>query len=425
MREQEKFSKYKIEHLACVKEADILLSLSNGYVHLHGLQDYNLRETLQKTKGATTFAVTTHTVKDASSGVAAIVSRLAVAVKRRLILWVWHDGDLNSETSEISLATGIKTLVWATDTKLIAGLTSSYVMVDVTNSAVTDIVGPGSIGGAPGQDGGRFGGAGVAGMGYLGLSAPTPLATKLAEGEILLAKDINTHFIDADARPLGRRQIPWAVAPEAICYANPYLLALQTAKGALEVRNPETSTLLQTIILPTASRLHIPQCSKSAVYAGTTIIVIGDRTIWSAIALDFDPQIDTLIERGSLDEAISLIQRLSKSSLEDKEGKMREVKMLKAKLLFDQCKFRESIDLFSDVSAPPERVIALYPPFIAGDTSVKSRDHARVAIRRGSSAASSISSPPEIDKREATSSVGHDGDTADSSGNPIDKPLGM
>jgi hypothetical protein len=66
--------------------------------------------------------------------------------------------ELAPDVIDITLVTGIKTLTWATGTKLVAGLSSSYVMVDVENKQITDIVGPGSIGGAPGQDGGRFGG---------------------------------------------------------------------------------------------------------------------------------------------------------------------------------------------------------------------------------------------------------------------------
>ncbi|KAL8703798.1 MAG: hypothetical protein Q9201_003013 [Fulgogasparrea decipioides] len=371
MREEEKFSKHKIEQLAIVKEANLLVSLSNGVVSIHDLQTYELQETLVKTKGATAFAVTSNIVRDPSTGVPSIVSRLAVAVKRRVILWSWHDSELNSETSELTLVTGIKTLTWATGTRLIAGLTSSYVLVDVVTSAVTDIVGPGSIGGAPGQDGGRLGGVGVSTISYMGLggAAPKPLATQLGEGEMLLAKDINTLFIDTEGRSLGRRQIPWAVAPEAVGYSYPYLLALQATKGTLEVRNPETLTLLQTISLPHASQLHIPQPNISLAHAGKGFLVISERCIWRMGALDYDSQIDTLVDHGRLDEAISLLGMLEDALLKDKEGRLREIKMRKAQNLFDLRRYRESLELFTEVSAPPERVIRLFPPIIAGHAS--------------------------------------------------------
>ena len=87
------------------------------------------------------------------------------------------------------------------------------------------------------------------------------------------------------------------------------------------------------------------------------------------IAQEYDTQLDTLVDRGRLDEAISLMSMLDESKLKDKDARMREVKMLKAQQLFDQRRYRDSIDLFTEVSAPPERVIQMYPPFIAGSAS--------------------------------------------------------
>ena len=329
LREQEKFSKYRIEQLAIVKEADTLISLSNSLVSIHDWSTYELQETLAKTKGASTFAVTSNIVKD--QGIPIIVSRLAVAVKRRLLLWIWQDSDLINEAQEITLVTGIKTLTWATATKLVVGLTSSYVLVDVESSNITDIVGPGSIGGGSAPDGGRFGGAGVASLGYMGMGGmvPKPLATKLKDGELLLAKDINTHFIDSQGQSIGRRQIPWAVAPEAIGYSYPFLLSLNSSKGSLEVRNPETLTMLQSISLPSANQLYVRDPSVSLAHAGKGFLVASERCIWRMDALGYDKQIESLIEKRRYDEAVSLLGLLEDALLTDKEGRLRESRMLK------------------------------------------------------------------------------------------------
>ena len=371
LQEHEKFSKYKIEQLAVIKEANILVALSNGYVSTHDLQTFQLQEQLAKTKGATTFAVTSDIVKDPTTDIPSIVSRLAIAVKRRLLLWSWHDSELSSETTELTLVTGIKTLTWATGTKLIAGLNSSFVMVHVETSEVTDIIGPGSIGGAPGQDGGRLGAVGVAGIGYMGMGgpAPKPLCTRLSEGQLLLAKDINTLFIDVDGNSLRKRQIPWAVAPEAVGYSYPYLLALQSSKGTLEVRNPETLSSLQTISLPNANQMHVAQPNVRLAHAGRGLMISSERCIWRMQTLGYDAQIDVLVERNRFDEAISLMNMLEAALITDKERKLREVKMLKAQGLFDLGKYRASLDLFNEVEAPPERVIRLYPEVITGDIS--------------------------------------------------------
>lgn len=138
-----------------------------------------------------------------------LVSRLAVAVKRRLLLWSWHDGELDGDATEFALSNSVKSLTWATGTKIVAGLNANYVMVDIESQEVKAIVGPGSIGGATGQETSRLGGT----MSYIGMGGmvPTPLATGLGEKEMLLAKDVNTLFIDREGEAIDRRQIPWRI----------------------------------------------------------------------------------------------------------------------------------------------------------------------------------------------------------------------
>ena len=371
LREIERFSRRAIEQLAIIKEANLLVCLSDGQVTIHDLQnqDYQQQESLSKTKGASVFAVTSNIFKDQSTGIPSIVSRLAVAVKRKLLLWSWHDTELSANAVELTLSAAARTLTWANGTKLLCGLNSGYVVVDVELQVISDVIGPGSLGASAGQDDGRFGAIGAAGMGYMGMGSwvPRPLATKLTEGEMLLAKDVNTLFIDGDGKALNRRQIQWSTAPESISFSYPYLLALQgPAKGLLEVRNPRTLSLLQSISLPNATYLHVPQPNVSLAHAGKGFLVASGRCVWRMKAENYESQIDQLLEKGQLDEAISLLEMLEDALLEDKAAKLREVKMQKAETLFHNRRYRASVDLFTEVAAPPERVIRLYPPVVAG-----------------------------------------------------------
>ncbi|KAJ5216602.1 uncharacterized protein N7498_003009 [Penicillium cinerascens] len=367
LRELEKFSRYKIEQLALVKEARVLVSLSGSYVSLHDSQTYELHEQLAQTKGASAFAITSNVVNDPDTNVPAIVSRLVVAIKRKIVMWVWRDMELEPNTTELSLVSAVKTMTWVSATKIVVGLSSSFVMADIENGQISELPGPGNM-----EESGRFTGVGAASMSYIGMGGmvPRPLATRLSEGQILLAKDINTHFIDVDGQALGRRQIPWSHAPVEIGYSYPFLLALHdTAKGVLEVRNPETLSLLQSIPLPSASILHIPQPNISLAHAGKGFLVASDRTIWRMEALSYDTQIDTLVEKGYLDEAISMLGMLEDALLRDKPGRLRSTQLEKAQSLFALRKYRDSLDLFTEVAAPPEVVIRLYPRLIAGDLS--------------------------------------------------------
>ncbi|RFU25731.1 hypothetical protein B7463_g10601, partial [Scytalidium lignicola] len=371
LREVEKFSSRAVEQLARIKEAGILISLSNYYVSIYDEQTYTLQEQLVKTKNATTFAVTSNIVKDAVTGIPEIISKLAVAVKRKLLLWSWHDSELSPDVVEITLAEPIRTLTWASATKIICGLNSGYVVMDIDTQAVEDIVGPGAIGGASGSQGSRFG-AMSSSMGYMGLGGytPKPLATKLADGEMLLAKDINSLFITSEGKPIEKRQIPWQQAPDSIGYSYPYILSLlPQSKGILEVRNPETLSLLQSITLPNASQLHFPPPTVSLAHAGKGFHVVSDRCIWRMETTDYDSQIDELVQGAYYDEAISILDMLENALLRNKQDRLREIKMQKAQVLFDKRKYRDAMDIFMEVKAPPERVIKLYPKVIAGDLS--------------------------------------------------------
>ncbi|KAF3008982.1 Vacuolar morphoproteinsis protein 6 [Curvularia kusanoi] len=372
LREEERFSRRPIQQLGFLKETNILISLSDGYVSIHDLQTYQLQERLEKTRGATTFAAASNIVKDPTTGIPSIVSRLAVAVKRKIILWTWQDMELSGDAIETSLMASVKSLTWASGTKLVAGMDPGFVLVDIESQEVHDIVKPGAMGDTGGQAGARFGAVSSSGMGYMGMASwvPKPLATRLGEGQLLLAKDVNSLFIDTDGNALDKRQVPWPFAPEMLAYSYPYMLALQApAKGSLEVRNPDTLNLLQNIALPNATFLHVPQPNISLAHAGKGFLVASDRCIWRMGAESYEKQIDQLTANGRYDEALSLLDMLEDTLLQDKEGRVREIKTLKAEALFHEKKWHDAMDLFIDAKAPPERVIALYPRAVAGHLS--------------------------------------------------------
>ena len=114
LREEEKFSRRPVQQLAIIKEVNVLVSLSDGYISLHDLQSYQLVEKLERTKGATVFATISSIVKDPETDVPSISSKLAVAVKRKILLWSWHDMELSADVQEFTLVSTVKSLTWAT-----------------------------------------------------------------------------------------------------------------------------------------------------------------------------------------------------------------------------------------------------------------------------------------------------------------------
>ena len=378
LNEQEKFSKKPVQQLAIVKEANLLVSLSDGYISLHDLQSYKPVERLENTKGAACFTVTSNVVKDPDTGVPSLVSRLAVAVKRKMLCWTWQDMEQLPEAVELNLEAGIKSLTWANGTKLVVGMDSGFVIVDIETQEMVAVNKPASRAveanqGEPAAQ--RFGAVTSSGMGYMGMGSwvPKPMATGLSDNQVLLAKDVNSLFADTEGNPLEKRQVPWALAPEAVGYSYPYLLALQPPeKGALQIRNPDSLSLLQTLAVPNAAILHVPQPNISLAHAGKGFLVASDRVIWRMSALPYDTQLQELVAKQKFDEAISLLNLLEDTLIDDKAGKIREMMILKGMMLFEERKYRPALDLFTDAEAPPERVIKLYPESVAGHLSSRS-----------------------------------------------------
>lgn len=375
LREVEKFSTKSIDQLAIIKESNILISLSNAYVSIHDLHSFTLQEQLTKTKGVTSFATTSNIIKDSITGIPEIVSRLAVCVKRKLLVWSWHESEMEQDIIEITLTEPIRVLQWAEATKVICGLNSGFVIVDIIAKSIDDVTGYGAMAGNAVISGGRFGSVGTASIGYMGLKGYTsrPLVAKLVDGQILLTKDTNSLFINSKGKSLEKGQVPWQQVPEAIGYSYPYILALQSSsQGTLEVRNPQTLSLLQTITLQNAKQIYFPASTVSLAHAGKDFHVASERCVWRMYSTDYHSQIDELVQNEEYDEAISILNVLEDALFNKKAQRLREIKIQKAQQLFDKKMYQSAIDIFmaQDVQAPPERVIKLYPQVIAGEISI-------------------------------------------------------
>ena len=242
-------------------------------------------------------------------------------------------------------------------------------------------------------------------MGGWGMSGwgSKPLSTRLKGEELLLVKDKTTLYVNTDGKAIpDKASIPWPHAPDAIAFSYPYLISLHQSTQNLEVRNPATQTLLQTVQLPNVSTLHVPPPNVALVHAGKLFYVCSPTQVWRMGSVEYEEQVKELIKKGHLDEAISVLEQLESALLESKEEKIREVKMLKAESLFDKRRYRECMELFANVEAPPERVIRLFPKIIAGNLSIVGEDREQQG-QSGSVHEGSVGETPENGKAESAS----------------------
>jgi len=160
-------------------------------------------------------------------------------------------------------------------TKLCLGLSSDYTILDTKTGSFSDSFSPATTASSAL---GALGGMGV-GLGYLGSRAPQPLSVQLPDNQLLLVKDTLSTFLDADGKPIERRQIPWKEAPEEIGWTYPYLIAL-TTKG-VGVWNPDRSKLVQQIDIQGAHLLN----------DGKLLYAASPNQVWRLVPYRYDDQV--------------------------------------------------------------------------------------------------------------------------------------
>lgn len=416
----DKFSRKSIDALACIKESSILISLSNSLISIHDLESFTLRQPLQRTSGALCFAITTNIEKDEETGIPSIVSRLAVGGKKKLLLYSWHDSGLR-DGRDVIVNGNVRTITWVGGGReVVVGLGGGeFLIIDVQTGVFSDIVPPQQANGV-GSDGKPVAEAAEGGAQWgwnmgMGMSAwgmggwgSKPLSTRLRGDELLLVKDKTVLFVNSAGKPLtDKSPIPWPHAPDAIAYSYPYLVSLHQSQQHLEVRNPATQSLLQTIQLPAVSTLHVPPPNVALVHAGKLFYVCSPTQAWRMDSVNYEAQIQELIQNDYLDEAISVLEQLESVLLDGKEDKIREAKMLKAQSLFDKRKYWESMNEFALVEAPPQRVIRLFPKIISGELSIvdegdKEKDKAEEtgSVHEGTVSRDGSTGTPENGKQE-------------------------
>ncbi|EXX74415.1 Vam6p [Rhizophagus irregularis DAOM 197198w] len=340
LKETKNFFKKPIEQLDIIKDIEVLISLSDGYVNIYDLQTFELQRQLTKTRGANIFAIDTNVeISEDNEG----IPMIAVGVRKKLLVFTWRDTEFIC-TQELSIPDRIKTMVWVNGDKVCLGLTNEYVLIDVNSGVMTELFASHNT----------PGGASFAYMGMsIGAKANKPLVTKLPQGEILLVKDNMSIFTGLDGITTRKTGIDWTGTPEEIGCSYPYLIAILPKH--VEVRNIVTQKLVQTFDLPQARLIN----------QGKYLYVASISNVWRFIPLNFEKQIDQLVEQNEFDEALSLA-KIEPTLLKDKDAKIRETRRLYAHYLFHQNKFDDAITIFQELDVDPKEVIALYPPSISG-----------------------------------------------------------
>ncbi|KAI0833228.1 hypothetical protein BC628DRAFT_1342704 [Trametes gibbosa] len=410
-----------IEQVVFVKDVNSLAILSEAQVTLFPQPTYSPPTPLVKTKGALCFVLnTTVEYQDSATpgtpgkgkGVPAVVTRLAVGCRRKIVLYTWKDGE-PQEVQELTLAHSPRAMTFVNSTVLCWGHTpTDYCLTSLTTSTTVDASTPITTASSTGSIGTMGMGAlsGLGGYMTLGLGAKAkPCVAGLNENEALIAKDNNGFVVGHDGKSTRSENIDWPAPPEEIAIATPYVFAVLPSGSVptsqvdgvpatspstfvtspvIEIRSSISLSPVQTIPFPPTSsnasatasthsvRLLCPSPSfKSPVFVVSTPT---DRTaaanagssIWRFQMKPWDQQISELVEAGSYTEALALLDSLDAALIADKEQRQAQIRALQAVTHFRNAKYDEAINAFLDLNINPAKVVALYPEAISGRLAI-------------------------------------------------------
>ncbi|OBZ90217.1 Vam6/Vps39-like protein [Choanephora cucurbitarum] len=350
------FSKRPIEQLDIIKEIDVLVSLSDGLVSLHDLRTFELRMALGKTKGANLFAIQTMVEMSPEEQIPVLTTRLAVAVRKKLLVYVWKDTEF-FETKELNIPDRIKAMSWVGTTKICLGFSTEYALMDVEQGQLTELFAPTGV-----ADSGPISTLNSLYNMSIGARGGKPMITKIPNNEMLLARDHVSIFLGLDGTPTRKVGIEWSGAPEQIGYSYPYVIAILPKH--VEVRNIQTLTLVQQIELANTKLLN----------QGKLVYVASGSQIYRLTPFSFSSQIDQLVEKQEYKEAVSLLDQIDAVLVENKEKKLNAIRTAYAHDLFRCGEYDTALDLFQELDTPAAEVVSLYPEIISGHLARKG-DH--------------------------------------------------
>ncbi|KAJ8308553.1 hypothetical protein KUTeg_013427 [Tegillarca granosa] len=308
----------QVANLAAVPDLFILISLSDNVVSVHDLATFGLITCLNKTKGATLFAIDVQVslfqnkTKRATlfaidvqkptslSGTVHCTLRLCVAVKRKLQTFYWKNREFHELKSEFNLYEVPRAMTWCKDS-ICVGFKRDYFMVKVNTADIKELF-------------------------PLGDKQSEPIITRLADDKLMLGRNEMSILIDADGNPTQKHPIVWSDIPIQIEHNPPYIIGV--LPKYVEVRTIVPRLMIQNIDLQKAK-----------------IICQGSDRFYIA----------------------SGTSNMTDEPTDEKDKRINSIQNLYAFELFCNRKFEESMQIFAKLETDPSHVIGLYPNLLPQD----------------------------------------------------------
>ena len=328
-RSNKLFSKKPILQMAVVPEFNLLISLSDNVVSIHDLDSFTLKCVLNKTRGATFFAVDLQKHKKSTvfDPTPTFTLRMCVCVRKRLMLFIWRNNQFEDFGEELGIPDVAKTVAWAGDS-LCVGFKRDYYLIKTTTGQLKDLFGTGKN--------------------------LEPSISILKDGSLVLGRDEVTVFIDSEGKPAKKKAPVWTDIPSAVDFYDPYMIGI--LPKYVEIRTVDPRALVQSIEL-----------SKPRLIShGKHIYVASSTHVWRLVPVPIPMQISQLLQEKQFELALLLANKMQESDSE-KSQRIQSIQYQYAFELFCQKRFQESFKIFAALETDPPEVIGLFNDLLPGE----------------------------------------------------------
>eukprot|EP00029_Vermamoeba_vermiformis_P006348 TRINITY_DN2461_c0_g1_i1.p1 TRINITY_DN2461_c0_g1~~TRINITY_DN2461_c0_g1_i1.p1 ORF type:complete len:890 (+),score=177.72 TRINITY_DN2461_c0_g1_i1:46-2715(+) len=324
---QKSFARKPITQITTVEEHGIIISVADSIVQVNSLATCQMITQLAKTRGCRFYC------EDRSGG----QLRLCVAMSRKLIVYQWAGNEFR-EIKEFSVPDSVKSIVWC-DQALCVGFKKEYNMINLSTGAMSELFSVGK---------------------------GTPMAVPLGDQQILLNRDQISVFVGYDGKITKKYGLTWSEVPLSIAYAFPYVVAV-LSKG-VEVRlSFKTQSLVQSIPVLGATYISVSNVKGGKPKSGQPVYVASKTQVWRLQPLSLNQQVDELLRDKEYEEALILAENLEPQDLDNKEEKLKQIRVLYAYHQFHLGQYSRAMEYFYSENVDPLAVIGLYPTMLPAE----------------------------------------------------------
>lgn len=334
LKSLKQFTKKPVTQLEVVPSLKIIITLSDGLIHINSLDDLSILQVIQKTKGATCFATNLQNQKTLTGEVQYML-RMCVVVKKKVILLYWKNKNFHEMSKELNLNDQPKALAWSAES-LFIGYRSEYELVRLTPNS--------------GED--------VKSLSTTGAKQSEPTIRLLHDDKVSINKDENTYILDANGDPYLKYSISWSDIPANLAEDYPYLVALLPS-SIIEIRTVEPHLFIQRLELAqlTSNYSKVKFLTKCGGRRGF-LVAASTSDIFAIVSSTIEQQKALMVNEKHFELALRLANMTIKSP---EDTSTRDIELQYAHDLFHRELYKDALELFLKLDISPLIVMELFP----------------------------------------------------------------